>query len=382
MCKKAVFIIELLQDESTEKFPAIYPDPCDPANLCAAFLSCRQKNKPSPLIFMISSILHAHITSRPNPQALACLQDGLESNIHLSFNADSAGNDNVAVLVSGRPTEEELKRFLNLRALIIPWAGVPPETFELLQARPQVTIHNLHHNAIPVAEYALALMFTTAKTLLPMDRALRQSDWRPRYAPDTALLLSGKTALILGFGHIGRALGKYLKALGMNVLATRYSTKSAIIEEGIEVFPPGALHDLLPRSDFLTIALPLTPKTEGLIGEKELTLLPRHAVVVNIGRGAIINQGALYTALRDHCIAAAGIDVWYHYPSNEQTKSCTPPADFPFNELDNIVMSPHRAGGLNTADTERLRMSHLAVLLNAAARGESIPNHVDREKGY
>jgi phosphoglycerate dehydrogenase-like enzyme len=168
----------------------------------------------------------------------------------------------------------------------------------------------------------------------------------------------------------------------MKILATRNSVESREFEDNIDVYSSSVLLDLLPVTDFLVIALPLTTATEGLIGQDELALLPPEAILVNIGRGAIIDQTTLYDSLKQRRIAGAGIDVWYNYPKDDDARAHTQPADHPFHELDNVVMSPHRAGGLNTDDTERLRMSHLAVLLNAAARGEEMPNRVDREKGY
>lgn len=326
--------------------------------------------------------LFVHFHRSPDENALTCLHADLSSNVQLSFGDDPTSEKQVHVLISGRPTAEEINRFPHLEKLIIPWAGVPMETFELLEGKPGIDIHNLHHNAVPVAEYALMLLMAAAKNILPMDRTLRKSDWRPRYMPDTAILLTGKTALILGYGHIGRVLARYLKAFDMKVLATRNSVGSPISEEDVEIHPSSNLHGLLPQAEFLIIALPHTSVTEGLIGERELALLPRNAILVNIGRGAIIDQAALYDALINHRIAGAGIDVWYNYPKDDNARTATRPADHPFHELDNIVMSPHRAGGLNTEDTERLRMSHLAVLLNAEARGEEMPNRVDPKKGY
>jgi phosphoglycerate dehydrogenase-like enzyme len=330
----------------------------------------------------MAETLFVHIHRPPDENALDCLKADLSPSIQLTYGDDPRHESQVKVLVSGRSTAEEINRFPHLEKLIIPWAGVPIETFALLDGRPGIDIHNLHHNAVPVAEYTLMLMLAAAKNILPMDRALRQSDWRPRYAPDTALLLTGKTALILGFGHIGRALAKYLKAFDMKVLATRNSVNSQESRDDVTIYPSRALPDLLPVTDFLVIALPLTTATEGLIGQDELALLPRDAILVNIGRGAIIDQTALYNALKQCCIAGAGIDVWYNYPKDDDARAHTQPANHPFHELDNVVMSPHRAGGLNTDDTERLRMSHLSVLLNAAARGDEMPNRVDREKGY
>jgi len=94
----------------------------------------------------------------------------------------------------------------------------------------------------------------------------------------------------------------------------------------------------------------------------------------------ISNPGALYFALRTGQLRAAGLDVWYNYPASLEERESTPPADFPFHDLDNVVMSPHRGGGSD--QTEVLRMTHLAACLNAAARGEPIPNQVDLVAGY
>ncbi len=105
-------------------------------------------------------------------------------------------------------------------------------------------------------------------------------------------------------------------------------------------------------------------------------------MLVNVGRGAIVEQQALYAALRERRILAAGIDVWYNYPRDETSRTATPPADLPFHELDNVVMSPHRAGALYANENDVLRMEHLAASLNAAQRGESIPNRADLDRGY
>ena len=123
------------------------------------------------------------------------------------------------ILVAGRPKREDILAADHLDILIIPWAGLPPETRELMREFPDVAVHNLHHNAAPVAEMALNLMLAAAKMSIPMDRSLRAHDWSHRYRPTQALLLQGGTALILGYGAIGRCLAPMCKALGMTVLA-------------------------------------------------------------------------------------------------------------------------------------------------------------------
>jgi phosphoglycerate dehydrogenase-like enzyme len=232
-----------------------------------------------------------------------------------------------------------------------------------------------------VAELALMLLLAAAKFALRYDRALRANDWRIRYErPAPTILLDGRTALILGYGAIGRRVAAACRALGMTTLATRRRLDAPAIEEGTEIHPAGALRDLLPRADALIICLPHTPQTDGLLGAAELALLPSHSVLVNIGRGRIVDEVALYETLRDGRLAAAGLDVWYSYPPDEAARANWPPSAYPFHELDNVIMSPHRGGA--TDETARLRMTALAEMLNAAAAGREMGNRVDVDAGY
>lgn len=326
--------------------------------------------------------LHVHILKASQTNAIDLLNQKLDPMAAISYGGSDEIPADTSILVAGDPTIEMITALPNLKSLIVPWAGVSPETFEVMRRFPQVSIHNLHHNALPVAEYALALLLSAANAIVPVDRALRANDWRPRYTHTASTLISEKSILILGFGSIGKALSNLLAGFNMHIMATRSSVNFPVNEGRVQIFPSNHLHDLLPKSDFLVVTLPLTPSTKGLIGEKELSLLPTHAVFVNIGRGDIIDQAALYKTLKARPTMAAGIDVWYNYPKNESDRSNTPPSDYPLHELDNIVLSPHRAGSLNQTDIEVLRMTHLAELLNQAAKGNQMPNLVDPEKGY
>jgi phosphoglycerate dehydrogenase-like enzyme len=319
--------------------------------------------------------LSVHLAHRPEPEDRRRLCDALAPEIELTLGPEGPTPARYQILVAGRPSREDLTASPHLDTLVIPWSGLPEETRKLMLDFPQIAVHNLHHNATPVAEMVVTLMLAAARQIVPADRALRGHDWRPRYRPTPALLMAGRTALILGYGAVGRKVGHICRALGMRVLAIRRRP-----EGEADVYPPAALHRLLPQADALLVCLPHTPETDGLVGARELALLPRDAVLVNVGRGAIVDQGALYRALREGDLFAAGLDVWYNYPADEDARAHTPPADHPFHELDNVVMSPHRAGG--TTSTGALRMQHLAALLNTAARGEPLPNPVDVEAGY
>jgi phosphoglycerate dehydrogenase-like enzyme len=323
--------------------------------------------------------LLVHLARPPEPAELTRLQASLRPGIRLTFGPDLPVPAEYHILVDGRPRLEHLLASPNLRALVVPWAGLPEATRDLMQEFHHIPVHNLHHNARPVAEMAITLMLAAAKTIVPADRALRTHDWRPRYRNDPSLLLAGKTALILGYGAVGRIVADLCRALGMTVIATRCG--GGWPPEGPdEVHPATAMGELVPRADVLIICLPLTAQTEDLIGAAELALLPPGAVLVNVGRGRIVNEAALYHALRDGRLLAAGLDTWYNYPADAEARASTPPSAFPFHELDNVVMSPHRAG--HSDQTESLRMTHLARLLNAAAAGETMPNQVNLAAGY
>ena len=323
--------------------------------------------------------LSVHLLRPPGPDHLAHLRAKLHPDIRLTLGPGLPSPAEYHVLVAGRPRREHITASPGLRALVIPWAGLPGETRELMLDFPHVAVHNLHHNAAAAAEMAVTLMLAAAKRILPIDRVFRVHDWTPRYRHDPVALLEGQTALILGYGAIGRRVARACRGLGMQVVAIRRraSTSPDVPDE---VYPPDALHRLLPRADALIVCLPHTPETNGFIGEEELALLPPGAVLVNVGRGPVVDEAALYHALRDGALYAAGLDVWYNYPADEAARLHTPPSAYPFHELDNVVMSPHRAG--YSAETQGLRMMRLAALLNAAARGEPMPNRVDVQAGY
>jgi phosphoglycerate dehydrogenase-like enzyme len=327
--------------------------------------------------------LAVHLLSPPHAdEALHHLEDNLLPSVRLTLGADLPSPAEFHLLVAGRPERTHLAASQNLRAVIVPWSGIPEPTSELMHEFPRIALHNLHHNALPVAEQAIALLLAASKFLVPMDRSLRSGDWRPRYGPNPSLLLDGRGALVVGFGAIGQKVARLCLGLGMRVRAVSRRASAEHVEpaDGVLVADVHQLHDLLPLAQALILCLPLTPETTGIIGERELNLLPPGAVLVNVGRGPTVDEAALYRALRDGRLLAAGLDVWYNYPPDEAARSCTMPSDYPFHELPNVVMSPHRAGG--STDTERLRMDHLAELLNAAARGEPMPNKVDLATGY
>lgn len=328
--------------------------------------------------------LKVYLPTRQTHLSVDDLRAQLPPSVTLIAQDDVPDPADFEILVSGFPEKAVIDASPKLRAVIAPFAGAPKETIDLLRAYPHISLHSIHYNVAPTAELAIGLMLAAAKFIVPLDRELRNNDWRSRYGETPTTILAGRTATIVGYGRIGKRIGLACKALGLRVLGIRRHAESgAPVPEddpADAILPPSSLHDLLPQSDVLFIVVPLTQETEGMIGAAELARLPRHAVLVNVGRGSVIDEAALYTALHERKILAAGLDVWYQYPRQVADRANTPPSHYPFHTLDNVVMSPHRGGWLSAAEPNRV--AELASFLRAAAEGLPIPSPVDKELGY
>lgn len=309
----------------------------------------------------------------PDPSQLP---EGCELLVEPDLTRALAHRDAIDVLIDGRPSD--LLDGAALRHVIFPWAGLPSTLRDALLTRPHLTVHNAHHNAPYVAQHALALLLAAAHGLLPADAALRRGDWGDREAPARSHHLAGREALLLGYGAIGRHLAPALRGLGMTVTALRRRSPPTE-EHGVRTVGPGALPDALARAKAVICSLPVTPSTRGLLDRTALGCLERGALVVNVGRADVIDETALYDALVDGRVAAAGLDVWWTYPKDREAEGDTLPANRPFWELPNVVLSPHRADA--TDDTDRARLQDVSATLRAIARGEP-RNQVDVAEGY
>ncbi len=217
-----------------------------------------------------------------------------------------------------------------------------------------------------LAEWVLAALLFFAKDLARMRRSQAQGRWDP-FEPE---LLQGRTAGIVGLGDIGRACARLLRCAGMRTLGLR-RTAPAANPDVDEVLPPAGLLELLSRADAAVVALPLTPETRGRIGARELAALRSHAVLVNVGRGAVVDEAALVDALRAGRIRGAALDVFQQEPL---------PAGHPFYALDQVLLSPHCADQI-----AGWREQANAVFLDNLARylaGQPLLNLVDKRQGY
>jgi phosphoglycerate dehydrogenase-like enzyme len=185
-----------------------------------------------------------------------------------------------------------------------------------------------------VSEHALAMILSLAKRL-PQRHAALAAGVFDKWSP--ALTLNGATCVILGFGGIGTTTARLMRAFGARICAvtrTGQTTEPADVTAAIS-----DLHQVLPTADVLVIALPLTLATRGLIGSGELGLMRPDAILVNVARGPIIDQAALYEHLRTHQDFTAGIDTWWAEPAGDAPFR----TDYPFLDLPNVLGSPHNS---------------------------------------
>ena len=321
--------------------------------------------------------MHVHISWDIDAGHLDWLTEELGTEVHLS--AGKTTPPDTQILVRGRPSEEELDTLNSLEAVIIPFAGLPPETKTLLLERPHIKVYNIHHNASSTAEMAIALMLASCKRIPQYDKTLRQGTWvlDTEYAHSS---MYGKKVLVMGYGAIGSKVAQICHAMGMKVSALKNSPPTDQ-NHSVTFLDHDTWRDHLPDTDIIHLCLPATEKTKNIIGEHELSLLPKHACLVNIGRGSLIDETALFTALNTGKLGCAGIDVWWNYPKSRKDDTCHP-SKHPFHELANVVMTPHRAGDLGDASLELRRMQEIATTIQNHISGQKLSNEVDLQQGY
>ena len=269
---------------------------------------------------------------------------------------------------AAKPAARKAAAARRLKLVQVPGAGLDGIDRSALPAG--MRLANAYGHETGIAEYVLGAMLAFAREFGRLDAALRRGRWESQWAVDAAPPhvwpeLAGKTLGILGYGRIGRALARRACAFDMEVLAIRRDAAQPDRHGIASVRGPDALDDVLARSDYLALTLPLTPETRGLLGESQLRSMKPTAILVNVSRAQIVDEDALYRALAERRIAGAALDVWYRYPTATGT---TLPAKQPFHELPNVLMTPHVAGW--TEGMLEARATLIAENIRRTARGE------------
>lgn len=259
-----------------------------------------------------------------------------------------------------------------LRWIHSPAVGVGGMLFPEMVASPVVITNSRGVAAETIAEHVVACVLALFRKLpvaiLSQARAVWAQDTIAAAPP--VRMLRGSQVLVVGLGAIGTAVSAKMTALGASMSAIRRNV-AASAPEGVQVHPPEALRDVLPRADVVVIAAPHTASTRGLIGRDELKAMRRDAVLVNVSRGALVDEGALAEALERGTIAGAALDVFHEEPL---------PADSPLWRAPHLLITPH---------TSWIRTDHWDVMTELFAQNLSrfeaalpLQNLVDKRAGY
>lgn len=250
----------------------------------------------------------------------------------------------------------------NLRWMHLPNAGVDHPVFAQLLANGVRLTNSSGASAEPIAQTAIAGMLALARGFPDWWRAQQQHEWRPHaYVPQD---LRGQTMLIVGLGAIGNEIARLARAFGLYVVGVRRSAERPD-DEAQQVVTLQQLEAWLPRTDWLVLACPLTPETRGLVDARRLGRLPATARLINVARGAVVDEAALIAALQHGHLAGAYLDVVSEEPL---------PPDSPLWDLPQVILSPHDSSG---SSGNRARISEIFLAnLERWLSGEALVNEV------
>jgi len=304
------------------------------------------------------------------PSVLAVLGDGFDIR-HID------GADRTALLAALADADAILIRSATLvdrealaaapRLKVVARAGIGLDNVDVpaATARGVMVVNAPQSNIVSAAEQAVALLLACARNIAPANAALKAGKWqRSKW---TGVEIADKTVGVVGLGRIGVLFAQRMSAFGVRLLAyDPYVQPARAAQIGVRLVP---LEELLRESDFISIHLPRTPETIGLIGEKELTTCKPGVRFVNAARGGLIDEHALAQAIKDGHVAGAGIDVF-------ATEPCT---ESPLFEFDSVVVSPHL--GASTVEAQDKAGVAVARSVKLALEGDFVPDAVNVQAG-
>lgn len=220
----------------------------------------------------------------------------------------------------------------NLKGIVKYGVGTDNIDIEAATRKGVMVVNCPGYGSDTVADHAFALMISLARRIPALDRAMRKNAWVWPAPEFFGVDLAGKTIGLVGMGRIGRAMSRRAEGFSMRrITVDPYVEPASVAEFGVEFV---ALDELLERSDFVSIHCVLTDETKGLIGEAELKGMKETAYLIDVSRGAIVDEEALVRALDEEWIAGAAFDVFKAEPLN---------ADYPLLGRDNVILTPHLA---------------------------------------
>jgi D-3-phosphoglycerate dehydrogenase len=271
--------------------------------------------------------------------------------------------DGLIVRSQTKVTADVLDRAERLKVVGRAGIGLDNVDVEAATRRGVMVVNAPQSNIVSAAEHTMALLLAQARNVSQADAALKQGRWERSQFQGVELY--GKTLGLIGLGRVGTMVAQRALAFGMRVVAyDPYVPRERARDVGVELVPN--LEAVLVQADFVTIHLPRSRETEGLIGERELALMREGARIVNTSRGAIIDERALVNALREGRLAGAALDVFAEEPA---------PRSHPLFVLDNVTVTPHL--GASTVEAQDKAGTAIAEMVRLALRGEFVPYAVN-----
>jgi len=258
-----------------------------------------------------------------------------------------------------------------LKLFQIPFTGFDFLTPEVLPVGSVVC--NTYEHETSIAEHILLTMLELQIGLRTTHAEFREKSWNGKGPAQSPVHgeVRGKTVGIVGYGHIGHEVAVRARAFQMRVIGVGRRDRDTPPE--LDWYARiDALPQLCAEADYVVVCAPLNDQTRGMIGTAQFAAMKSSAFVINVGRGPIIDEDALWAALSGKQIGGAAIDVWYNYPSKDAPNPR--PSKHPLHELDNIIMTPHNSGW--TQEQIDRRWVFVASNLDRLARGEALQNVV------
>ena len=290
-------------------------------------------------------------------------------------NGDLSGREELSrllaeteIIFGSRIPQDVIHRSPNLKWIHMMGVGVDKLVNDIWKS-PVILTNSRGISCTPLAEFVICMMLMFV-TRAPLCFELKQKKQWTRFLRTD---LHDKTVGIVGLGAIGQEVARLSKAMGMRVFAMRRSSISGEQFPHVDImFSKEQLKQLLAESDFVALTLPLTPDTQGLIGEDQIKAMKSTAYIINISRGKIINEEALIRALQNGSIAGAGLEVFSTEPL---------PPENPLWDLPNVIFNPHCGGG-NRADQQTRMTDLFCENLKRYLQGDNMVNVIDKAKGY
>lgn len=271
------------------------------------------------------------------------------------------------VIAGIEPDIPPIKNAKNLKLIHVFSAGVSYVlTKDVVKSSVLVT-NSAGFNAIPVAEHALGLILNFTRKFYDTFQKQQKKIWKKnQYVTE----LNGKIVLVVGLGHIGSEIARLASSFGAKVIAVKQNINNKPVFVN-KLFKIDQLEQVLPKADFVVLSLPLTPKTRHLFDMKKFKLMKKSAVLINIGRGGVVNEKELILSLKKKIIAGAGLDVTEEEPLSK---------DNPLWDMENVIITPHHAGWSEKFMDRGIDI--FCLNLKAYLKNKPLPNLVDKKRGY